>query len=128
MKNILTGLLLLTSASSFAATNLTCGIFKDSAIGTPVKEIVLDLDKTQEYKSVFTSERQTFTVTVSSESVNLGFSDTNGRISTVLSIDIVRDMQPSQSIGIISTSNDKDKAYTAVCYQTGNSTTGPWAK
>ena len=128
MKKILTGLILMTSASSFAATNLTCGIFKSNAAGTPIKEIVLDLEKSQDYKSVFTSEKQTFTATVNAESVSLGFSDANGRNSTVLSIDILRNMEYPQSVGVISFSNDESKNYTAVCYQTGDSTTGPWGK
>lgn len=128
MKKILVGLILVTSLPSFASTNLICGIFKGATIGTPVKELVLDLDISKNYKSVFSSENQMFTATLNSDFVTIGFSDVHGKTKTIISVDILRNMKFPQSIGIESYSaHDESKNYTAVCFQTGDSTTGPWS-
>jgi hypothetical protein len=128
MKKLMIGLALMASSTTFATTNLTCGIFNGENYSL-MKKVVIDIDQDQVYESIFTSESQTFSITKAKGTLTLGFSDAEGTNKTVISEAIIRMMKGSQSIGVIShLANDESKNHTAVCYQTGTSENTPFDK
>lgn len=127
MKKILIGVLLIISSSSYASTNLICGVFQGNAVGKPNKRIVMNLDEDRIAQSVFISPSQTFSIANGGESVTLGFSEAKGTTKTVITENLIRKMQANESIGIVGYRvNDEEKSNTAVCYLTGESTQAPF--
>jgi len=124
MKTILSAIILITSFSSMAATNLTCGIFKDTAGGTPIKKFVMDLDQTFSKSSTKITDKLTIKAMVRGSFLTLSYNEPNKVTNTMyVGIETLKRFESTDSLGFV---NETSGYMATVCYQTGDSDRGPW--